>query len=108
MGQPSPRPRARTPRAVRRPVGHGASLLPVSVVPPTKSNLTVCHGNQAGVSNGDAMSIAREIGQHLRGPAKGRLAYTTQLRGAAARSKATKAAGDWRGLSSPARVSLCS
>ena len=53
--------------------GHGASLLPMGVIAPTKSDLTIGYGNQAGVSDGDAMSIGREIGQNLQGPGEGAL-----------------------------------
>jgi hypothetical protein len=40
-------------------------------VSPSEGNPTVGHGHESRVGDGNAMSIAREIGQDLRGPGEG-------------------------------------
>ena len=51
--------------------GHGLVLSMVGVVLVTKGHLTVLHGLQAGVADGDAMGVAAEITQHLLGAGEG-------------------------------------
>ena len=53
--------------------GHGPTLASVGVISPTKSDLTVGHGNQARVGDGDPMGVAREISQDLRRSGEGSL-----------------------------------
>jgi len=45
----------------------------MGVISPTEGDLAFGHGNESGVSDGNAVSITREIGQDLRGPGKGSL-----------------------------------
>jgi len=45
----------------------------MGVVSPSEGNHTVGHGHESRVSDGNAVSIAREIGEDLRGPGKGSL-----------------------------------
>jgi len=45
----------------------------MGVVSPSEGNPTVGHGHESRVSDGNAVSIAGEIGQDLRGPGKGSL-----------------------------------
>jgi hypothetical protein len=52
---------------------HGPSLVPMGVVSPSEGNPTVGHGQESRVRDGNAVSIAREIGQDLRWPGKGSL-----------------------------------
>jgi hypothetical protein len=53
--------------------GHGSSLVAMSVVSPTEGDFTVGHGQESRVGDGNAVSIAREIGEDLRGTGKGSL-----------------------------------
>jgi len=52
---------------------HSSSLVPMGVVSPSEGNPTVGHGHESRVGDGDAVSVAREIGQDLRGAGKGSL-----------------------------------
>jgi hypothetical protein len=45
----------------------------MGVVSPSEGNPTVGHGQESRVRDGNAVSIAREIGEDLRGPGKGSL-----------------------------------
>ena len=45
----------------------------MGVVSPSEGNHTVGHSHESRVSDGNAVSIAREIGEDLRGPGKGSL-----------------------------------
>jgi len=45
----------------------------MGVISPTEGDLAFGQGNESRVSDGNAVSIAREIGQDLRGPGKGSL-----------------------------------
>src|SRR6516225_2053660 len=53
--------------------GHGPTLVFMGIISPTKGDLAVGHGNEAGVGDGDAMGIAREISQDLRRSGEGSL-----------------------------------
>ena len=56
------------PKATEELIGgerHGSSLAALGVVAPTKGDLTIGHGHEARVGNGDAVSITREIGEDL-------------------------------------------
>ena len=44
---------------------HDSSLVAMGVVTPTEGDLTFGHGDEARVGDGDAVSIAREIGEDL-------------------------------------------
>lgn len=45
----------------------------MGVISPAKADSAVDHGNESGVSDGDAVSIAREVGQDLQGSGEGLL-----------------------------------
>jgi hypothetical protein len=45
----------------------------VGIVSPAEGDPTVSHGQQSRVGDGNAVSIAREIGEDLRGTGKGSL-----------------------------------
>ena len=45
----------------------------MGVISPSEGDPTVGHGQESRVCDGNAVSIAREIGQDLRGPGKGSL-----------------------------------
>lgn len=44
---------------------HGSRLVTMGVIAPTEGDLTFGHGDEAGVGDGDAVSITREIGEDL-------------------------------------------
>ena len=45
---------------------HGASPIAMSVVSPQKADFVLGHGKESGVGDGNAVGIAREVGQDLR------------------------------------------
>ena len=45
---------------------HGASPIPMSVVAPQEADFVIGHGKESGVGDGNAVGIAREVGQDLR------------------------------------------
>ena len=54
---------------------HSASPMPMGVVSPLEADFANGHRNASGVGDGNAVGIARKVGQDLRWePAKGRLA----------------------------------
>ena len=52
---------------------HHLGLAVVAIVLPAEADLAVVEADQPAVGDGDAMGVAAEIGQHLLGPAEGRL-----------------------------------
>ena len=86
---------------------HGASLVSVGVVSPTKGDPTVGHGNEARVGDGDAVGIAREIGQDLRGSGKGSLGiHDPVAMGSGVQQSGKQLLAIGEELSWPARISL--
>ncbi len=45
----------------------------MGIISPAKADSAVDYGNESGVSDGDAVSIAREVGQDLQGSGEGLL-----------------------------------
>ena len=52
---------------------HGASPIAMSVVSPQKADFVLGHGKESGVGDGNAVGIAREVGQDLGRAGKGSL-----------------------------------
>jgi hypothetical protein len=53
--------------------GHDSCLVPACIVPPTKCNVASAEGNEPVVGDGDAVSVAPEVTDHLLGTAEGGL-----------------------------------
>ena len=51
----------------------GASAMPMGVVSPQEADFVIGHGKESGVGDGNAVGIAREVGQDLGRAGKGSL-----------------------------------
>ena len=71
--QPTCHPNCFVPIHVVHIYNVNTSLVSMGVVSPSEGNPTVGHGQESRVGDGNAVSIAREIGQDLRGSSKGSL-----------------------------------
>ena len=55
------------PHELRRGDGHDSDLVAASVVPPTKRDVAGIEGKETVVGDGDTMSVAPEVADHLLG-----------------------------------------
>ena len=53
--------------------GHDSRLVAACIVPPTKRDVVTIEGNETVVGNGDTVSVAPEVTEHLLGAAEGGL-----------------------------------
>jgi len=63
----------KTSQELLRREGHPSLLIAVGIVPPAESNLVALEGHESMIGDGNAMSVAGEIAQHMMGPAERRL-----------------------------------
>ena len=85
---------------------HHLGLVVVAVVLPAEADLTVGEPDQPAVGDGDAMSVAAEIGQHLLGTGEGSLGIDHPIDAAQGGQAAVKAAGSASVASAPEKHSF--
>ena len=53
------------PQELLRRQGHHSFVIPLRIVLPAEGDLIILEGDQATVGDGDAMSVAAEIAEHV-------------------------------------------
>lgn len=61
------------PHELLRGDGHDSGLVAARIVPPTKRDVAAVEGKETVVGDGDTMSVASEVADHVRGAAEGGL-----------------------------------